>query len=95
MSSTSDSPVKAIAFYGSYLLGGSNYWSSYILLVIACGALGSFIGSYVVGWLNGVTGGSGASFVFMAFALLISAVSTLSLRSPARVVGPALDAAAH
>ena len=66
-----------------------------IALINCCGALGSFVGSYVVGWLNGVTGGSGASFVFMAAALLVSAILTLVLRSPARVSGPALDAAAH
>ena len=120
--------IGAIAFYGSYLLGTSNYWLSYVLLVIAggamyapygpffafiaellprnvaggamalinsCGALGSFVGSYVVGWLNGVTGGPGLSFVFMAVALLLSALLTISLRSPARVAGPVMDTPAH
>jgi sugar phosphate permease len=55
-----------------------------IALINCCGALGSFVGSYFVGWLNGVTGGSGASFVFMAVALLISAVLTLTLSSRGR-----------
>ncbi len=120
--------IGAIAFYGSYLLGSSNYWFSYVLLVIAggtmyapygpffafiaellprnvaggamalinsCGALGSFVGSYLVGWLNGATGGSGASFVLMALALLVSAVLTLSLRSPSRAARPVIDVAAH
>ncbi len=120
--------IGAVAFYGSYLLGTSNYWFSYILLVIAggamyapygpffafiadllprnvaggamalinsCGALGSFVGSYFVGWLNGVTGGSGASFLLMACALLVSAILTLMLRSPSRALSPGLGAAAH
>ena len=64
-------------------------------LINSCGALGSFVGSYLVGWLNGVTGGSGASFVLMSLALLMSAVLTLALRSPSRAVSPGLGAAAH
>nr|WP_294548323.1 MFS transporter [uncultured Rhodopila sp.] len=120
--------IGAIAFYGSYLLGESNYWLSYGLLVLAggamyapygpyfamiaemlprnvaggaialincCGALGSFVGSYVVGWLNGVTGASSASFGFMAIALLVGALLTLTLHTPARVSRPVLDAAGH
>jgi sugar phosphate permease len=120
--------IGAVAFYGSYLLGTSSYWLSYLLLVLAggamyapygpffawiaemlprnvaggaialincCGALGSFVGSYFVGWLNGVTGSSGASFVFMAVALLISAGLTLTLRSPAGVPSPATDLPPH
>jgi MFS-type transporter involved in bile tolerance (Atg22 family) len=110
------------------LLGTSSYWLSYLLLVLAggamyapygpffawiaemlprnvaggaialincCGALGSFVGSYCVGWLNGVTGSSSASFVFMAIALLISAGLTLTLRGPDRVPAPARDLPAH
>ena len=53
-----------------------------IALINCFGALGSFVGSYFVGWLNGVTAGSGASFLFMAVALLVSVVLTLTLRSP-------------
>jgi sugar phosphate permease len=117
--------IGALAFYASYLLGSANFTASYLLLVLAggamyapygpffamiaerlprnvaggaialinCfGALGSFVGSYVVGWLNGQTGGPGASFVFMAAALLASSILTLILRSPApapAVTGPA------
>jgi MFS family permease len=110
--------IGAVAFYGSYLLGTSSFWLSYVLLVVAgaamyapygpffawvtemlprnvvggaialvnCfGALGSFVGSYFVGWLNGVTAGSGASFLFMAVALLLSVVLTLMLRSPSHL----------
>jgi sugar phosphate permease len=100
----------SLAFYASYLLGTSHFWLSYILLVIAggamyapygpffavitevmprnvsagaialinsMGALGSFAGAYLVGYLNGATGGFGASYVFMAGSLFVSAVLTI------------------
>ena len=99
--------IGAVAFYGSYLTGTSNFWLSFVLLVIAgaamyapygpffaiiteilprnvaggaialinsFGALGSFAGAYLVGYLNGSTGGFGASYIFMAGALLLSAL---------------------
>ncbi|NLJ43182.1 MAG: MFS transporter [Bacteroidales bacterium] len=102
--------IGAFAFYGSYLIGPSNFWLSYLLLVIAggamyapygpffaviteilpknvspgaialinsMGALGSFAGAYIVGYLNGTTGGFGASYIFMAGSLLISSVLTI------------------
>jgi sugar phosphate permease len=102
--------IGAIAFYFSYLLGTSNFMLSFILLVVAggamyapygpffavltemlprnvaggaialinsFGALGSFAGAYVVGYLNGTTGGYGASYIFMAGSLLISAFITM------------------
>jgi sugar phosphate permease len=65
-----------------------------IALINCCGALGSFVGSYFVGWLNGVTGSSGASFLFMAVALLISAILTVALRRPAQIASPVLDVTA-
>jgi sugar phosphate permease len=46
-------------------------------LINSFGALGSFVGSYIVGYLNGTTGGFGASYLFMAGSLLLSAVITL------------------
>ncbi|KEZ52865.1 MFS transporter [Metabacillus indicus] len=46
-------------------------------LINSMGALGSFVGSYVVGYLNGSTGGFGASYLFMAGSLLISAILTI------------------
>jgi len=106
--------VGALAFAGSFLLGSTNFWLSYTLLVIAggamyapygpffaiipemlpknvaggamalinsMGALGSFVGSYVVGYLNGSTGGPSASYAFMASALLISALLTMAVRA--------------
>ena len=112
--------LGAVAFYGSYLLGASNFWLSFALLVLAggamyapygpffaiipdllpknvaggamalinsCGALGSFVGAYLVGYLNGSTGGFGASYLFMAGSLLLSAIITLfAVRKPGDVV---------
>ncbi|SKB95941.1 Sugar phosphate permease [Parapedobacter luteus] len=102
--------LGALALYGSYLVGSSNFWLSFILLVLAggamyapygpffaviteilpknvaggalglinsMGALGSFVGAYIVGYLNGATGGFGASYLLMAFALLSSAILTI------------------
>ncbi|MEO8416875.1 MAG: MFS transporter [Ginsengibacter sp.] len=102
--------IGAIAFYGSYLVGTSNFWLSFVLLVIAggamyapygpffaiiteilpknvsggaialinsFGALGSFAGSYLVGYLNGTTGGFGASYIFMSGSLFLSALLTM------------------
>jgi sugar phosphate permease len=100
----------AIAFYASYMVGTSNFWLSFALLIIAggamyapygpffaviteilprnvsagaialinsFGALGSFAGSYLVGFLNGATGGFGASYIFMAGSLFLSAIITV------------------
>lgn len=102
--------IGALAFYGSYVLGTSNFWLSFVLLTVAggamyapygpffaiipellprnvaggamalinsMGALGSFAGSYLVGYLNGATGGFGASYIFMAGSLLLAAILTL------------------
>jgi len=102
--------IGAVAFYGSYLLGTTDFWFSFVLLTIAgaamyapygpffaiipeilpsnvtagamalinsCGALGSFIGAYLVGRLNDSTGGFGASYIFMAGSLLMAAVLTI------------------
>jgi len=119
--------LGALAFYGSYLLGAHHFWISFILLVIAggamytpygpffaiitevlprnvagvsialinsMGALGSFIGSYVVGYLNGTTGKFGPSYLFMSGALVLSAVLTiLAVRNTPRSEGDQLSAA--
>src|SRR3954468_12203849 len=102
--------VASLAFYCSYLTGTSNFWLSFVLLVIAgaamyapygpffaiitevlpanvaggaialinsLGALGSFVGSYIVGYLNGATGGFSASYIFMSGALFLSAIITI------------------
>ena len=102
--------IAAIAFYCSYLVGTTNFWLSFVLLVIAgmamyapygpffamlaeilpanvlggamalinsFGALGSFAGSYLVGYLNAETGSFGASYNFMAGSVLMSAILTM------------------
>ncbi|HTD92752.1 MAG TPA: MFS transporter [Chitinophagaceae bacterium] len=48
-----------------------------IALINSLGALGSFAGSYLVGYLNGATKGFGASYIFMAGSLLLSAIITM------------------
>ncbi len=102
--------IGAIAFYGSYLVGTSNFWLSFTLLVIAggamyapygpffaiiteilprnvsggaialinsLGALGSFVGAYIVGYLNGLTGSFSISYIFMSSSLFLSAILTM------------------
>ncbi|GLU55442.1 MFS transporter [Dyadobacter frigoris] len=46
-------------------------------LINSIGALGSFAGAYLVGYLNGKTGGFEASYILMSVALLLSAVITI------------------
>lgn len=103
--------VAAIAFYGSYLVGPNHFWISFVLLIMAggamyapygpffaiiteilpgnvaagaialinsFGALGSFAGAYLVGYLNGKTGSFDASYIFMSGSLLLAAVLTLA-----------------
>jgi MFS-type transporter involved in bile tolerance (Atg22 family) len=48
-----------------------------IALINSFGALGSFAGAYLVGYLNGKTGSFDASYIFMAGSLLLGAVLTL------------------
>ncbi|QIZ06380.1 MFS transporter [Priestia megaterium] len=102
--------IGAVAFYASYAIGTDHFWISFVLLVIAggamyapygpffaiipeilprnvaggamalinsMGALGSFVGSYIVGYLNDSTGGFGASYIFMAGSLFLSAILTI------------------
>src|SRR5665647_434178 len=116
--------IGALAFYSSYLVGTSNFWLSFVLLVIAggamyapygpffaiiteilprnvsggaialinsLGALGSFIGAYIVGYLNGATGNFDASYIFMSVSLLLSAIITMiavkDTRQPLKKIG--------
>jgi sugar phosphate permease len=55
----------------------SNVTAGAMALINSFGALGSFVGSYIVGYLNGQTGGFGASYIFMAGSLFLSAILTL------------------
>ncbi|WP_428664363.1 MFS transporter [Runella sp.] len=59
-------------------------------LVNSMGALGSFVGSYLVGYLNGLTGTFNVSYIFMAVAVLISALLTLVITKPSQPVATAL-----
>ena len=60
-------------------------------LINSMGALGSFGGSYLVGYLNSSTGSPGASYLLMSGALLLSVVLTIFLKPGAsdRVVAKA------
>lgn len=102
--------IGSLAFYGSYAVGNDNFWLSFVLLVIAggaiytpygpffalitetlprnvaggaialinsCGALGSFAGSYIVGYLGGSSGGFSTSYLFLAASLLGAALLML------------------
>ena len=55
----------------------ANVAAGAIALINSLGALGSFAGSYIVGYLNGTPGGFGASYVFMAGSLFLSALLTM------------------
>jgi sugar phosphate permease len=66
----------------------SNVTAGAIALVNSLGALGSFAGSYIVGYLKGRTGGFGAAYIFMASSLFISAVLTAMI---AKNAGKILD----
>ncbi|WP_338575086.1 MFS transporter [Erwinia billingiae] len=54
--------------------------------VVCFGALGSFVGAWIVGYLNGVTGSPDASYVFMGgslvFAVLLTALTRFSSQTP-------------
>jgi sugar phosphate permease len=51
-------------------------------LINSMGALGSFVGAFFVGWLDGITGNPGAGFIFMAFSLVIAAILTMLVKMP-------------
>jgi len=55
-----------------------------IALINSFGALGSFAGAYLVGYLNAFTGGFGASYIFMAGSLLLAAILTVTAIKQAR-----------
>ncbi|MDB5983269.1 MAG: ttuB3 [Pseudomonas sp.] len=57
----------------------SNVAGGAMALINSMGALGSFAGSYLVGYLNGATGNPSASYLLMSGALLVSVVLTLLL----------------
>lgn len=63
-------------------------------LINSMGALGSFVGAFFVGWLNGLTHGPGVGFIFMAISLVVAAILTIIVKMPAlhRVANPATEA---
>ncbi len=106
--------LAGVAFFSSYL-ASSNFWLSYVCLIIAgggmyapygpfwaivpemmpknvsgevmalvnsFGALGGFIGAYVVGLLEAITHSSRAGFVLMSVSLLLSGILTFCLPKP-------------
>jgi sugar phosphate permease len=66
-----------------------NVTGGVMALINSCGALGGFLGTYVVGFLRAVTGNSQAGFLFMALFLIVSAVLILFLK-PVRVASTAV-----
>ena len=64
----------------------ANVTAGAIALINSLGALGSFIGSYIVGYLKGSTGNFDASYIFMAGSLLLSAIITVIAVKDKRVV---------
>jgi sugar phosphate permease len=61
-------------------------------LINGMGALGSFVGSYLVGYLNGATGSPAASYVFMSAALVAAVILTLAVKPQAAAAGAKLAA---
>lgn len=55
-----------------------NVTAGAIALINSFGALGSFAGSYLVGYLNGSTGGFSTSYIFMSGSLFLSALITIA-----------------
>ena len=68
----------------------SNVAGGAMALINSMGALGSFAGSWLVGYLNGATGGPGASYLFMCGALLV-AVALTAVLNPSQTSGRAKD----
>ncbi len=68
----------------------SNVAGGAMALINSMGALGSFSGSWLVGYLNGATGGPGASYLFMCGALLVAVALTAVLNPSQQVQRPRL-----
>ncbi|WP_037323016.1 MFS transporter [Amycolatopsis thermoflava] len=57
-----------------------------VALVNAAGALGGFLGTYLVGWLRTATGTDAAAFLMLAGTMAASALVLLAVRTPKRKV---------
>ena len=53
-----------------------NVMAGAMAFIVSFGALGSFVGSWIVGYLNGLTGGPGASYIFMGSSLVLAVLLT-------------------
>lgn len=53
-----------------------------VAMVNSLGALGSFAGTYLVGWVRGTSLGDAGAFAFMAAGALVSAVLMLAVHEP-------------
>jgi sugar phosphate permease len=106
--------LSGVALFSSYTFSGTNFWFSYISLIVAggamyapygpffaivpemlpksvagevmalintFGALGGFVGTWLVGWLQALTGNSRAGFLTMSVSLLVAAAIILALRT--------------
>jgi sugar phosphate permease len=111
--------LGAVAFLGSYLTTGVNFWASFVFLIVAgaamyapygpffaifpeilpsnvsgevtalvnsMGALGSFVGSWLVGFLQGYTGNSKAGYLLMSASLMVAGCSMFLLRPVAQQI---------
>jgi MFS-type transporter involved in bile tolerance (Atg22 family) len=57
-------------------------------LVNSCGALGGFAGSWLVGWLQAVTGSARSGYLAMSILLIVSGVMIFFLRAPKAATQP-------
>ena len=106
--------ISGVALFSSYTFSGTNFWFSYISLIVAggamyapygpffaivpeilpksvagevmalintFGALGGFLGTWLVGWLQALTGNSRAGFFTMSMSLLMAAGIILCLKT--------------
>jgi MFS family permease len=55
-----------------------------VALINSLGALGGFLGSYLVGWFNGVTDDPSSSFLLMGLSLTIAVVLLLLPVAPSQ-----------
>ncbi len=69
----------------------SNVAGEVTALINSLGALGSFLGSYFVGYLQGRTGNSKAGFLLMSVALTLSGLLILPLKPATERTGDALS----
>nr|WP_186000426.1 MFS transporter [Streptomyces benahoarensis] len=59
-----------------------------VAMVNSFGALGSFAGTYLVGWVRGTSLGDAGAFAMMAVGALLSAALTLAVRDPRPAAEP-------